>query len=198
MRRKSLKSVTFLTPDEVLAVLRVARKRSVRDWCMLAMIYTHGLRAQEAANLTMRDLDLKGQQVTIRRLKGSLHTVQPLMGHKGQPLLDEQKALREWLTVRPQYYGDALFVSQKGGSLSATQVYRIFRDVAVDAGLPKAKQHPHVLKHSVVTHLIQQNMNLAKVKQFVGHSAISSTMRYVSVSDQEASRDAANALQNAF
>jgi site-specific recombinase XerD len=62
----------------------------------------------------------------------------------------------------------------------------------------KTKQHPHVLKHSIVTHLIQQDMNLAKVRQYVGHSAISSTMVYVSVSDQEASRDAMNALQNAF
>jgi site-specific recombinase XerD len=196
--RRKLRSITFLTPDEVLSVLRVARKRSLRDWAMLIMVYSHGLRAQEAANLTVRDLDLKGQQISIRRLKGSLHTVQPVMGHKGQPLLDEQKALREWLAIRPQFYGDALFVSQKGGPLSATQVYRIFRDIAIEAGLPKTKQHPHCLKHSLASHLVAQNVNLARVKQYLGHAAISSTMRYVAVSDQEASRDAANALQNTF
>jgi len=141
----------------VLAVLRVARKRSTRDWCALLLCYSHGMRAQEVCNLTTRDVDLKGGQITIRRLKGSLHTVQQLMPHRGEPLLDEVKALKEWYAIRPEYSGDALFVSQKGGHL-----------------------------------------NLARVKQFLGHSAISSTMRYVSVSDQEASHDAANALMNAF
>lgn len=198
MKRKSGKSIVFLVPEEVLAVLRIARKRSVRDWAALLLTYSHGLRAQEVCNLTVRDIDLKGGQIMIRRLKGSLQTVQQLMGHRGQPLLDEIKALREYLAVRPKDGGDALFVSQKGGHLSSTQLYRIFRDVAIEAGLPKSKQHPHCLKHSIASHLIGANVNLARVKQFLGHAAISSTMRYVSVSDQEASRDAVNALANIF
>ncbi len=198
MARKSLKSVTFLTPDEVLAVLRVARQQSVRNWAALLLTFKHGLRAQEVCNLTVKDVDLKGQQITIRRLKGSLQTTQQLMGHKGQPLLDELKALKEWLAIRPEYSGDALFVSQKGGHLSSTQLYRIFYDIAADAGLPQSKRHPHVLKHSIATLLVSQNMNLAHVKAYLGHAAISSTMRYITVSDQTASQNAANALQSAF
>jgi hypothetical protein len=74
--------------------------------------------------------DLKGGQIIIRRLKGSLHTVQQLMPHRGEPLLDELKALREYFAMREANAGDALFVSQKGGHLSSTQVYRIYRDIA--------------------------------------------------------------------
>jgi|SRR5437764_13644558 len=196
--RKARKSITFLTPEELLVLLKVARKRSVRDWAMILMIYRHGLRAQEVVNLTVGDLDRKGQQVSIRRVKGSLHTVQPIMGHRGQPLLDEQKALHEWLAVRSEFSGEALFTSQKGGGLSTTQVYRIFRDIAAEAALPQSKQHPHVLKHSLASHLVAANMNLANVRQFLGHAAISSTMKYVATNDQTASKDAANALQTIF
>jgi site-specific recombinase XerD len=198
MPRKPARSITFLTGDEVLSVLRIARKQSVRDWAALLLTYSHGLRVQETCNLTVRDVDLKGGQITVRRLKGSLQTTQQLMPHKGEPLLDELKALREWFAVRPQYSGDALFISQKGGHLSSTQLYRIYRDIAAAADLPKSKQHPHCLKHSIACLLVSQNVNLARVKQYLGHSAISSTMRYVSVTDQQASNDACNALQNAF
>lgn len=192
------RSIVFLTPDETLAVLRTARKRSVRDWAALLLTYSHGLRAQETCNLNLQDIDLRGGQITIRRLKGSLQTTQQLMPHRGEPLLDELKALREYLLIRPNDGGDALFVSQKGGHLTSTQLYRVFRDIAAEVGLPKAKRHPHVLKHSVACLLVNQGVNLARVKQYLGHSAISSTMRYVSVTDQQASHDAANALCNAF
>jgi len=131
-------------------------------------------------------------------LKGSHATTQQLMPHRGQPLLDELQALRAWLKERPVDAGDAMFVSQKGGHLSATQFFRIFRDIAKAAGLPSHKQHPHVLKHSIASHLVRANVNLAKVKAHLGHAAISSTMKYVRVSDQEASRDAHAALMRLF
>ena len=125
-------------------------------------------------------------------------THQQLLPHRGEPLLDEVQALRAWLKERPTDAGDAVFSSQKGGHLSATQFYRIFRDIARAAGLPAHKQHPHCLKHSIATHLIRANTNLAKVKVYLGHSAISSTMKYVAVSDQEACKDAHAALMNTF
>jgi integrase/recombinase XerD len=198
MKRNASRSIVFLTTDELLNVLRTARKRSVRDWAALLLTYSHGLRAQEVCNLTIGDVDLKGGQITIRRLKGSLQTLQQIMPHRGEPLLDEIKALNQYLALRPTDSGDALFISAKGGHLSSTQFYRIYRDIAVAAGLPKSKCHPHCLKHSIATVLVSQGVNLARVKQFLGHAAISSTMVYIAVSDQEASKDAANALQNAF
>jgi integrase/recombinase XerD len=109
-------------------------------------------------------------------------------------LLDEQKALRAWLAERSTDAGDALFPSNKGGCMSATQFYRIFRAVAEEVGLPATKCHPHVLKHTTCTELIRADMNLAKVAAFVGHASITSTMKYVKISDAEASAEAVNAL----
>ena len=81
-----------LTQSELLAVLKAAKKRSIRDWCMVLMTYKHALRASEAAALTLDDL--RNGCLNVRRKKGSLHTVQPLMPHRGEPLLDEVKAIR--------------------------------------------------------------------------------------------------------
>ena len=84
----------------------------------------------------------KDGAITIKRLKGSLKTVQPLYAHRGQPLLDEVAALRAWLKVRPADGSDYLFVSQKGGRLDRTQFFRIFQAVAEAADLPAEKGTP--------------------------------------------------------
>ena len=132
------------------------------------------------------------------RLKGSLRTTQAVAGHRGQPLLDELKALREWMRERRHDGSDFLFTSQKGGRLHRSQFFRLFRSVAADAGLPPEKQHPHVLKHSIATHLVAANVNLALVKMQLGHKSIGSTMKYISTTDRQASQATATALMEIF
>jgi integrase len=92
--RLTRSKMVHLTPEELLAMLKTARARGARDWAMILLAYRHGLRASEVCDLKMADVDLKAGSLSIWRLKGSLHTVQPLYRHKGQPLLDEIAALR--------------------------------------------------------------------------------------------------------
>lgn len=145
--------MAFLTPEETLAVLKAARGRSNREWAMILLAYRHGLRASEVCGLRLADVDLKDAAISIERLRGSLRTVQPLYSHRGQPLLDEVAALRAWLRERPNDGSDYLFTSQKGGRLDRTQFFRVFQVVAAAAGIPSDKRHPHVLKHSLASHL---------------------------------------------
>jgi site-specific recombinase XerD len=63
---------------------------------------------------------------------------------------------------------DFLFTSQKGGKLDRTQFFRVFRAVAESADLPREKRHPHVLKHSLASHLVAANVNLALIRQALG------------------------------
>ena len=191
-------SMTYLEPDEVLALLRVAKAKSARSWAMILLAYKHGLRASEVCNLRIGDVDLKNGSVVVERLKGSLRTTQAVAGHRGQPLLDELKALREWMRERRDDGSDFLFSSQKGGRLDRSQFFRVFRSVAADAGLPPEKQHPHVLKHSIATHLVSANVNLALVKMQLGHKSIGSTMKYISTTDRQASQATATALMQIF
>jgi len=146
--------MTVLTPQEILDLLKTARKRSKRDWAMFLLAYRHGLRTSEVCGIKIDDVDLKAGSISMRRLKGSLHTIQPIYQHRGQPLLDETAALRAWLRKRPEDGSNYLFTSQKGGKLSRIQFFRGFQRVAEITGLAVEKRHPHVLKHSLASHLV--------------------------------------------
>jgi type 1 fimbriae regulatory protein FimB len=148
--------------------------------------------------LKLADVDLKAGFIAVRRLKGSLHTTQPLYQHRGQPLLNEVNALRAWLRCRPADGSDFLFTSQKGGKLGREQFFRVFQKVAELAGRPKNKRHPHVLKHSLASHLVAGNVNLALVRQALGHRSINSTMQYVGTTDGQAAEAAQKALMGLF
>lgn len=191
-------SMEFLEPSEVLAVLRTARLKGAREWAMILVAYKHGMRASEVCNLRIEDLDLKNGNIIIKRLKGSLRTTQAVTEHRGEPLLNEPRALREWLRVRRDDGSDFLFTSQKGGRMDRTQFFRLFRALAGEAGLPAEKRHPHALKHSLASHLVAANVNLALVKQQLGHRSIGSTMRYVRTSDAQASRATTMALMSIY
>src|ERR1700687_973441 len=190
--------MTILSPQEMLSLLKAARKRSTREWAMILLAYRHGLRASEVCGIKLADIDLKTSSISIRRLKGSLHTIQPLYQNRGQPLLDETAAPRAWLRKRSADGSDYLFLSQKGGKLGRTQFFRNFQMVAESAGLPVEKRHPHVLKHSLASHLIAGNANLALVRQALGHRSINSTMQYVGTSDSQAAEDLHKALMGLF
>jgi site-specific recombinase XerD len=178
-------AMSFMTYEELLTVLKVARQRRTRDWCMLLVAYRHGLRTTEVCGLKLSDL--KDGVLSVQRLKGSRRTAQPLYPHDGEPLLDEVKALREWLRVRPNDGSDALFTSQKGGALDRCQFFRIFQSVAKAAGLSAGKRHPRVLKYSLASHLLAANADVTAVSEILGHRSLNSTLQYV-----KAAADAAN------
>jgi site-specific recombinase XerD len=190
--------MVILSPQEMLALLKAAKNRSTRDWAMILLAYRHGLRASEVCGVKLAEVDLKAGSISIRRLKGSLHTIQPLYQHRGQPLLDETAALRAWLRKRPADGSDFLFTSQKGGKLGRTQFFRNFQAVAESAGLEVQKRHPHVLKHSLASHLVSGNANLALIRQALGHRSISSTMQYIGTSDGQAAEALQKALMGLF
>jgi integrase len=197
-RPAAVNSMQSLEPFEILAVLRAARARGAREWAMILLAYKHGMRASEVCNLRLEDVDLRDGHIIIKRLKGSLRTTQALTEHRGGPLLNEQRALREWLRERRNDGSDFLFTSHKGGRLHRSQFFRLFRDLGAVAGLPPEKRHPHALKHSLASHLVAGNVNLALVKQQLGHKSIGSTMRYVRTTDQQASIATTSALMAIF
>ena len=80
----------YLTPSEILAVLKLARARSTRDWAMIVLTYRHGMRASEVCGLKLADVDLKGGRATIHDTKNGEQRTLPLAG----------KALHFDVTVR--------------------------------------------------------------------------------------------------
>src|SRR5450432_4335692 len=129
-------SMIHLEPAEVLSVLKAAKRWGAREWAMILLAYKHGMRASEVCNLRLDEIDIKDCHITIKRLKGSIRTTQALTEHRGEPLLNEIKALRNWLRKRQDDGSDYLFTSQKGGRLDRSQFFRLFRAIAHEAGLP--------------------------------------------------------------
>src|SRR5882762_8308264 len=143
-----------LTHEEILKVLRVAADNK-RNLAMILLGYKHGMRASEVCRLELKDLDLKNSEITIRRLKGSLKTTQPLADIQGQPLLSEKRVLRAWLAERGEHPSKFVFTSQKSGRVHRSTLYRIFASAAETAGLPKDKRHVHCLKHSLGVSMVE-------------------------------------------
>src|ERR1035437_5626889 len=96
-RRQARPTMTHLEPAEILSVLKAAKAEGAREWAMIVVAYKHGMRASEVCNLRVDDIDMKNGSIVIERLKGSLRTNQAVTEHRGEPLLNEFKALREWL-----------------------------------------------------------------------------------------------------
>jgi site-specific recombinase XerD len=185
----------YLEKDEMLRLLRATKQAGPREHAMVLVGYVHGMRADEVCGLRLEDVNMAGETIIVRRLKGSKTTTQSLQRYQGEPLLDEVKALSAWFKVRGDNPSPYVFTSQKGPKLHRQNWWRIVKGLGEQAGIDV---HPHSLKHSLATHLVQADVNLAKVQQAVGHSDIRSTMIYVKVSDKQASDARSSALMSLY
>jgi site-specific recombinase XerD len=183
--------IKHLTAEQLEEVLTVAMRESARDHAMLLVIFHHALRASEAADLKMSDLNWSSMEITIQRKKGSLKTVQQLVSQRGKPALDEVKALRRWLAERSRTNEPTSFVfaSQKGGALHPDVVNRLFKKYVAQVNADRLARgvqpiaesacHVHALKHTLCTLAIDAGIDFYKVGLRAGHAALSSTLKYV-------------------
>lgn len=152
---------------------------SWRDHALLEILYGAGLRASEAANLALRDVDR--DQGLVRVLgKGRKERKVPL----GGPGL---QALETWLTKgRPKLErpdsGDRVFLTIRGKPLSRDGVYRAVKRRARQLGLPNDVS-PHTLRHTFATHLVQGGADLRAVQEMLGHASINTTQVYTTLAD---------------
>jgi site-specific recombinase XerD len=165
----------FLTQGELRALLAKAKQRGIRDYAMVLLAYRHGLRASELCTITVENIDLEAGNIRCLRGKGSISNWQQLAA-------DEIKVLRSWMRKRPRNGSPYVFLSRKGTPMSRTQFFRVFRDLARSAGLSEAKCHPHILKHSLGTHLANSGVPVQVIQQRLGHRNIQNTMIYLTVS----------------
>jgi integrase/recombinase XerD len=186
----------YLTPAELLKVLQHAKNEGARSHCMFLLGYGHGLRANEIASLTLEDV--RNGRIRCNRAKGSQSTVEELRENQN-PLLNEKTALAAWLRERGEADGSVfLFTSRQGSRLTTRQIYNLFRKCVELAGLNVDRLGPHLLKHSYASHLIRNGADLAYVQKALGHSHISSTIRYTHVSTSEAQSVSNRILGNVF
>ena len=144
-----------------------------RDAALVELLYGSGLRVSEAVGLDMARVDLKRGEVRVLG-KGRKERVIPMPGMAVD-------VLRNWLAVRPLLgpaEGEpALFLNARGGRLSARSVSRLLKRRAIEAGVNK-DVHPHALRHSFATHLLEGGADLRSIQEMLGHASLSTTQKY--------------------
>jgi type 1 fimbriae regulatory protein FimB len=199
---------THLTESEILEILELARQTDARAWAIFALAFNHGMRVTECLQLRLEgDINWKDRTITVRRLKGSLTTTQPLMEMRGKPAVSELAALKAYLKIRIDDGSGVLFTGQKG-ALKRWTLTRMFRSYCeqvskarVERGLaPIAENamHFHSIKHTIATILASRVDNIFIVKTLLGHSAISSTMQYCHPDQKAASIKSKEVLAQVF
>jgi integrase/recombinase XerC len=155
---------------------------AVRDRAMLELMYSSGLRLAETVSMDLDSLDWADGTVTVTG-KGRKTRRVPVGRHA-------QEALRKWLKERAQHAGDgerALFVSNRGTRISTRSVQERLRQWAVRLGLPM-HVHPHMLRHSFATHVLESSGDLRAVQELLGHADISTTQVYTHLDFQHLAR----------
>jgi integrase/recombinase XerC len=169
-----------LSPDEAarLVTIEGSDDYALRDRAMFELFYSSGLRLAELTALAPADVNMGDATVRVTG-KGNKTRVVPV----GRHALD---ALQAWLDARARIAGvdtEALFVTRTGSRLSARAVQQRMKTWAVRQGLT-VNAHPHVLRHSFASHVLQSSGDLRAVQEMLGHASISTTQIYTHLDHQ--------------
>ena len=172
-----------LSPAETERLIDAATgttPRSLRDRALVELLYGAGLRVSEAVGLEKNGVALEERVVRVLG-KGDKERLVPL----GRPAAE---AVRRYLALgRPHLdrrYRPELFLNARGGALTRAGAFLILRKLADRAGLEPGRVHPHLLRHSFATHLLEGGADLRSVQEMLGHADLGTTERYTHVSDR--------------
>jgi len=164
-----------LTPDEAVRLVAIVDpddRFAIRDRAIFELAYSSGLRLSELAGLDVDRVDLEGGEVRVMG-KGSKERVVPVG-------TAARAAIRAWLDERAQNGGageGALFTGATGRRIAPRTIERRLAAWAVRQGLDR-HVHPHMLRHSFASHVLQSSGDLRAVQEMLGHASIASTQVY--------------------
>lgn len=175
----------FLTLPETLRIIEMpdlSKPDGQRSRVLFELLYASGLRVSELASLNMEDVDTESLQLRVWG-KGSKQRI-ALMGEPAA------KAIHHYITDgRPKLLGDkrnnALFINRYGQRLGVRRVQKDLDKYAKMAGTGK-RVHPHMLRHTFATHLLDGGADLRVVQELLGHASLSSTQIYTHVTQSRA------------
>jgi integrase/recombinase XerD len=172
-----------LSPAETERLIDAATgstPRSLRDRALVELLYGAGLRVSEAVGLEKSGVDLESRLVRVLG-KGGKERLVPL----GRPAAE---AVRRYLALGRAHldrrYRPELFLNARGGPLTRAGAFLVLRRLADKAGLEPGRVHPHLLRHSFATHLLEGGADLRSVQEMLGHADLGTTERYTHVSDR--------------
>jgi|TARA_B110000438_G_scaffold167499_1_gene160204 integrase/recombinase XerC len=167
-----------LSPEDVEQLLnfKPCDALEIRDLAIVELMYSSGLRVSETANINLDDFE---EEMTFLRVlgKGSKTRLVPL----GRYAVN---AINNWVEERSKYSEEssALFINLKGSRLSVRSIQLRLKRLATKQGLPPV--HPHMLRHSFATHMLESSGDLRTIQELLGHSSLSTTQIYTKLDYQ--------------
>ncbi len=181
--RRARRLPRTLSPGEAERLIDAAAgatPRALRDGALVELLYGAGLRVSEAVGLDRAGVDLEQRIVRVTG-KGGRERIVPV----GRAAV---AALRRYLSRgRPfldRRHRRELFLNARGGPLTRAGAFLILRRLAEKAGLEPDRVHPHLLRHSFATHLLEGGADLRSVQEMLGHADLATTELYTHVSDR--------------
>jgi integrase/recombinase XerD len=181
--RRARRLPRTLSPGEVERLIEAANgtaPRDLRDAALVELLYGAGLRVSEAVGLERSGVDLDGRLVRPVG-KGDKERVVPIGRRAAEALLRYLGRGRPFLDRR---HRPELFLNAQGGALTRAGAFLILRRLADKAGLDPERVHPHLLRHSFATHLLEGGADLRSVQEMLGHADLATTELYTHVSDR--------------
>jgi integrase/recombinase XerD len=181
--RRPRKLPRTLSPGEVERLIDAAAgttPRALRDSAIVELLYGAGLRVSELTGLDRGSIDLDTRLLRCTG-KGGKERIVPIGRKATEALRRYQSRGRPYLDRR---HRPELFLNAKGGPLTRAGVFLILRKVAAKAGLDPERVHPHLLRHSFATHLLEGGADLRSVQEMLGHADLATTELYTHVSDR--------------
>jgi integrase/recombinase XerC len=167
-----------LTPEDVEQLLNFKPSSliEIRDLAIVEMMYSSGLRVSETVNINVSDFE-EGMSFLRVLGKGSKTRLVPI----GRFAIS---AINNWLSERDKIVSntDALFLNSKGTRLTVRSVQLRLKKMALKQGLPPI--HPHMLRHSFATHMLESSGDLRTIQELLGHSSLSTTQIYTKLDYQ--------------
>jgi len=161
--------------DSLLSV-KGNKFNEVRNHAILELLYSSGLRVSEAVNLKLNDIDFARNMLSCMG-KGNKERIVPIGGFAIESIEKYLNERRKIMRFDSESY---LFVSSTGKKITRTALWYAVKKIAKQVALG-AKTHPHVLRHSFATHLLEHGADLRTVQEMLGHSDISTTQIYTHV-----------------
>jgi integrase/recombinase XerC len=173
-----------LTADQAarLVDFKSGTDLETRDRALLELLYSSGLRLSELVRLDVHDVDLADETVRVTG-KGNKTRIVPVGRHA-------REAIQAWIKPRAAFTpaGEAaLFVSKQGRRLGARAVQNLLRVWAQRRGI-EVPVHPHMLRHSFASHLLESSGDLRAVQELLGHANLSTTQIYTHLDFQHLAR----------
>ena len=177
----------YLTSDEVnrfLLAPDISTPIGQRDRAILELLYASGLRVSELAHLTQSQIDMDTREIRVIG-KGSKERL-VLMGKPAQEAIAAYlKDGRHKLMGKKKT--DAVFINRYGKQLIERRIQKIVKQYAKQSGINK-KVHPHTIRHTFATHLLDGGADLRVVQELLGHASLTTTQIYTHVSKTQAKK----------